>query len=102
LGKAEVSPTNGHTIPTLELCAAVLSVEIADIVKQELNIDSKDKSSSQFTCPDSDDDIISLSNSFPRIVIGDVNLIGSKMLLMTDNAPLRVKGFNSVQTLKTK
>jgi hypothetical protein len=35
-------------------------------------------------------------------VIGDVNPIGSKMLLMTDNAPLRVKGFNFVQTLKTK
>jgi hypothetical protein len=42
MGKAKVSPTNGHTIPRLELCAAVLSVEIADIVKQELNIDSKD------------------------------------------------------------
>jgi hypothetical protein len=27
---------------------------------------------------------------------------GSKMLLMTDNAHLRVKGFNSVQTLITK
>lgn len=42
IGKAKVSPTNGHTIPRLELCAAVLSVEIADIVKKELNIDSKD------------------------------------------------------------
>jgi hypothetical protein len=42
MGKAKVSPTNGHTIPRLELCAAVLSVEISDIVKQELNIDSKD------------------------------------------------------------
>jgi hypothetical protein len=42
MGKVKVSPTNGHTIPRLELCAAVLSVETADIVKQELNIDSKD------------------------------------------------------------
>jgi hypothetical protein len=42
MGKAKVSPTNGHTIPRLEMCAAVLSVEIADIVKQKLNIDSKD------------------------------------------------------------
>lgn len=42
MGKAKVSHTNGHTIPRLKLCAAVLSVEIADIVKQELNIDSKD------------------------------------------------------------
>jgi hypothetical protein len=43
-----------------------------------------------------------LAAVFAHIVIGDVNPIGSKMLLMTDNAPLLVKGFNSVQTLKTK
>ena len=43
-----------------------------------------------------------LAAVFAHIVIGDVNPIGSNMLLMTDNAPLRVKGFNSVQTLKTK
>jgi hypothetical protein len=42
MGKAKVSPTNGHTIPILELCAAVLSVETTDIMKQELNIDSKE------------------------------------------------------------
>jgi hypothetical protein len=29
LGKAKVAPTNGHTILRLELCAAVLAVEIA-------------------------------------------------------------------------
>jgi hypothetical protein len=29
LGKAKVAPTNGHTIPHLELCAAVLAVGIA-------------------------------------------------------------------------
>lgn len=38
LGKSKVSPMNGHTIPLLELCAAVLAVEIADTVSQALHI----------------------------------------------------------------
>lgn len=33
LGKTEVAPHHGHTIPRLELCATVLEVEIAEIVK---------------------------------------------------------------------
>ena len=28
LGKAKVAPTSGHTIPRLELCAAVMAVEL--------------------------------------------------------------------------
>ena len=42
LGKAKVSPVHGHTIPRLELCAAVLSAEIADLAKEHLNIPSSD------------------------------------------------------------
>lgn len=38
LGKSKVSPKSGHTIPRLELCAAVLAVEIAHIVSEHLDI----------------------------------------------------------------
>ncbi|XP_069109740.1 uncharacterized protein [Argopecten irradians] len=37
LGKSKVAPRHGHTIPRLELCAAVLAVEIAEIVTEELS-----------------------------------------------------------------
>ncbi|XP_063412631.1 uncharacterized protein LOC134695338 [Mytilus trossulus] len=40
MGKAKVSPVHSHTIPRLELCAAVLSVEIADTLKEQLKLDS--------------------------------------------------------------
>ena len=37
LGKAKVSPQHGHTIPRLELCAAVLAVEISEIVLENID-----------------------------------------------------------------
>nr|XP_034315801.1 uncharacterized protein LOC117685500 [Crassostrea gigas] len=42
LGKAKVAPAHGHTIPRLELCAAVLATEIAEIVRDQLNIPPQD------------------------------------------------------------
>lgn len=38
LGKAKLAPLLGHTIPCLELCAAVLATEIGDIITQNLDI----------------------------------------------------------------
>jgi hypothetical protein len=35
-GKSKVAPKHGHTIPRLELCAAVLAVEIAETLTDEL------------------------------------------------------------------
>ena len=42
LGKAKVAPVHGHTIPRLELCAAVLATEIAEFVRDQLNIPAQD------------------------------------------------------------
>lgn len=37
LGKSKLAPTHGHTVPRLELCAAVLASEIATIVTDNLD-----------------------------------------------------------------
>ena len=38
MGKAKVAPLRGHTIPRLELCAAVLASETTETVKENLDI----------------------------------------------------------------
>ena len=40
LGKAKVAPSRGLTILRMELCAAVLAVDIATIIQDQLDIDS--------------------------------------------------------------
>ncbi|XP_067375320.1 uncharacterized protein [Channa argus] len=44
MGKAKLAPQSNHTIPRLELCAAVLAVEVAEQIAQELDseLDSLD------------------------------------------------------------
>ena len=38
LGKAKVAPKSGHTIPRLELCAAVLAVEVFKTIHEHLEL----------------------------------------------------------------
>ncbi|KAL4224489.1 hypothetical protein ACF0H5_015190 [Mactra antiquata] len=38
LGKAKLAPATGHSIPRLELCAAVLAVELAETINTQLDI----------------------------------------------------------------
>ncbi len=38
MGKAKLSPGPEHTVPRLELCAAVLAVELADLISAELDL----------------------------------------------------------------
>lgn len=38
LGKAKLAPPNEPTIPRLELCAAVLAVEMAELIVQEIDL----------------------------------------------------------------
>ncbi|KAK3107001.1 hypothetical protein FSP39_004706 [Pinctada imbricata] len=38
LGKSKLAPTHGHTIPRLELCAAVLGAEVATTIQDNLDV----------------------------------------------------------------
>ena len=39
LGKSKLAPLSGHTVPRLELCAAVLAVEIKEIIQEQLEVE---------------------------------------------------------------
>lgn len=41
-GKCKVAPKSGHTIPRLELCAAVLAVELGEMLSRELDLPLED------------------------------------------------------------
>ena len=38
LGKAKLAPSNATTIPRLELCAAILGIEMTELINQELDV----------------------------------------------------------------
>lgn len=39
MGKVKLALLPEHTIPRLELCAAVLAVEVADLISSEMDMD---------------------------------------------------------------
>lgn len=39
LGKAKLAPSHATTVPRLELCAAVLAVEIAELITEEMDLE---------------------------------------------------------------
>lgn len=40
MGKSKVSPRPAHTVPRLELCAAVLAVEVYELIRDEMDIEA--------------------------------------------------------------
>lgn len=42
MGKAKLTPRTEHSIPRLELCAAVLAVELAKLITSEIDIELDD------------------------------------------------------------
>lgn len=39
MGKLKLAPRPVHTIPSLELCAAVLAVELHELIRDEMDIE---------------------------------------------------------------
>ena len=79
LGKAKVSPMSGHTIPRLELCAAVLAVEVAQVIVEHLRVQL--------------DHINFYSDS--RVVLGYINNETKRFFTYVANRVARIRSFSS-------
>jgi len=49
LGKAKLAPAHGHSLPRLELCAAVLAVEIGETIQEALKLPTEGPSIKYYT-----------------------------------------------------
>lgn len=78
LGKANVSPLSGHTIPRLELCEAVLPVEVAQIVVGHLGVKL---------------DTINFFND-SRVVLGYINIETNRFFSYVANCVARIRSFS--------
>ncbi|XP_041369794.1 uncharacterized protein LOC121383763 [Gigantopelta aegis] len=78
MGKAKVAPASGHTIPRLELCAAVLAVQISEIVMDNIGIKFHD--------------INYYSDS--RIVLGYLYNISKRFMTYVSNRVEKVRKIN--------
>lgn len=75
MGKSKLTPRPAHTVPRLELCAAVLAVEMADFIKREMDIDIH---SVQFYTDS-------------RIVLGYINNTSRRFYVYVSNRVTRIR-----------
>lgn len=79
MGKAKLTPVPEHTVPRLELCAAVLAVELAEIISSEIDMRL--------------DDIVFYSDS--KVVLGYISNDSRCFYVYVSNRVLRIRSFSS-------
>lgn len=78
MGKAKLTPLPEHTVPRLELCAAVLAVELAELVSSEINMRL--------------DDTAFYSDS--KVVLGYICNDARRFYVYVSNRVLRIRSFS--------
>lgn len=84
MGKAKLTPILEHTVPRLELCAAVLAVELAELITSEIDMRL--------------DDIVFYSDS--KVVLGYISNDARRFYVYVNNRVLRIRSFSSPEQWK--